>query len=170
MGAVIRTTGGAAALVATCANARRPASAATLLISLSGAMRRLRFGLLGVLAVLAAGVAGSANEIANADNSFPHARFTPPTVYGTGAYPTTVAAGDLNGDGKPDVVVATGNGFEVLMNKTSSGSFATSLTKPASFGTGLVGSSTLVDLNGDGRLDVAITQPLGNEIAVFTNS
>jgi hypothetical protein len=46
--------------------------------------------------------------------------FQPPTTYATGSFPNSIAIGDLNGDGRPDVVTADlGSGdASVLLNKT----------------------------------------------------
>lgn len=46
--------------------------------------------------------------------------FQPPTTYETGSFPNSIAIGDLNGDGRPDVVTADlGSGdASVLLNKT----------------------------------------------------
>jgi autotransporter translocation and assembly factor TamB len=45
--------------------------------------------------------------------------FAPARNYGTGGGPTSVAIGDLNGDGKPDLVTANvyGNSASVLLNR-----------------------------------------------------
>ena len=78
-------------------------------------------------------------------------------VFPAGANPTAVAIGDLNGDGKPDVVVANNaainfNGsFSVLLNN-GDGTFTQVQTSvPNTF----VLAVAVADFNGDGKLDVA---------------
>src|SRR5262249_38950719 len=53
--------------------------------------------------------------------------FAPKVDFPTGASPSTVALADLDGDGKPDVVVgnAVGNTVSVYRNTSSAGSFST---------------------------------------------
>ena len=63
------------------------------------------------------------------------------------------AAADLDGDGKPDLVIAAGNGIAVLLGK-GDGSFQAALAYSASTAADVV----LTDLNGDGRLDLAIAE------------
>jgi hypothetical protein len=58
----------------------------------------------------------------------------------------SLAVGDINGDGKPDIV--TGNGAVLLGN--GDGTFHTG----PSYAGGLGGYVTLADVNGDGKLDV----------------
>jgi hypothetical protein len=44
-------------------------------------------------------------------------RFGAPLHYATGSNPTSMTVGDLNGDGRPDIAVATSRGaITVLLN------------------------------------------------------
>ena len=71
--------------------------------------------------------------------------------YAAGTSPVAVALGDLNADGKPDIVAASGTGVSVLLN-AGNGTFAT----PGSYGAGTKpGSVAVGDLNGDGKPDIA---------------
>lgn len=77
--------------------------------------------------------------------------FHSPQSYYAGE-PLFVGSGDLNGDGKPDmVVVNVGGPLQTLLNNgdgTFSPSATISITTPIAFAIG--------DFNGDGKLDVAI--------------
>jgi hypothetical protein len=44
--------------------------------------------------------------------------FSAATSYRVGSQPIAVAVGDVNGDGKPDLVTAGGNGVTVLLNQS----------------------------------------------------
>src|SRR6266511_4222973 len=73
--------------------------------------------------------------------------------YPAGREPASVATGDLNGDGKPDLVTANGiaNTVSVLLNK-GDGSFQAKLD----YQTGREPASVAIgDLNGDGKPDLA---------------
>ncbi len=73
----------------------------------------------------------------------------------TGGYLTTaIAAGDLNKDGRPDVVLGTGDGKVVyLLNKGGDDPFAGSV--PVVLDTaGAINDLKLADFNQDGRLDL----------------
>jgi hypothetical protein len=85
----------------------------------------------------------------------------------TGANPSDVAAADLNGDGKPDLVTANGNGNTVsVLLSNGNGSFAAKVDYP----TGLVPVAVAAaDLDGDGKPDLAVTNAL-NLVTVLINT
>jgi hypothetical protein len=90
--------------------------------------------------------------------------FQPPLSYkASGLNPSSVAATDLNGDGKPDLVVINacatqscndGN-IGVLLGK-GDGSFRSPVTIPS--GGSLPLSVAIEDFNGDGKADLAVAQ------------
>jgi hypothetical protein len=66
---------------------------------------------------------------------------------------TKVAVGDVNSDGKPDIVAAAGTEVDVLLN-TGSGTFAAA--QPYGVAAGSI-AVALGDVNGDGTLDIVTT-------------
>lgn len=88
-----------------------------------------------------------------------HGKFLAPVTYATQSGAVDVAVGDLNGDGKPDLVVAnfgpapSGSVSVLLQNPATPGTFGAATNYPG-FGQPL--SVAIADLNGDGHPDIAV--------------
>ena len=86
--------------------------------------------------------------------------FSPRTAYRVGNQPLGVFVTDVNGDGKPDLVVSNNFSFSVsvLLNQTPPGADQPSFRAPVDFPASgaLIGPETLAagDLNADGRPDI----------------
>jgi hypothetical protein len=90
----------------------------------------------------------------------------------TGPQPSSVAAGDLDGDDRPDLAVSiypqTLSSISVYRNLSTPGTFA--FAGKVDYQTGSnPGSIAMADLNGDGKLDLATSNATANTISVFRN-
>lgn len=91
-------------------------------------------------------------------------KFVPASTI-VGATPLTVAAMDVNGDGKTDLVVSYSNGINTY---TNAGNATFSLASSISANNGGINYATSADMDGDGRPDL-ITANGDNSMTVYEN-
>ena len=98
--------------------------------------------------------------------------FTTQHEYAVGSVPFFVASGDVNGDGKSDLIIANGGGqtVSVLINRTQAGSSVADFAEQQEFLTNLGPATVAVtDINQDGRLDL-VAASFNGRIAVLLNT
>jgi hypothetical protein len=94
------------------------------------------------------------------------ATFAGPVLYGTGGPPRSIAIGDLDAKGGPDMAVALYNLVSVFTNP-GDGTFSGPTNYTVGASTSIVSSIAVGDFNVDGHLDFAVAKPLG--MGVFLN-
>jgi hypothetical protein len=94
--------------------------------------------------------------------------FTGAGGYGVGESPRSVAVGDFNGDGHPDLAVANAGSDNVsILLGTGGGAF----TGPTNFPVGTAPSSVAVgDFNSDGHPDLSVANYGSNNVSVLRNN
>jgi hypothetical protein len=115
-------------------------------------------------AILATSGAGVSDVSVLVQDAAHPGQFLPAASYATGPNPRSVAIGDLDGDGKPDLAVADDGGVTLLLQNPG-GPAGTFLPRQTiSIGEPIY-SIALADLNGDGRLDLIVTNAV--DVLVF---
>ncbi len=88
----------------------------------------------------------------------------------TDTIPSSIAIGDIDGDGKPDIVIVNNktNSISVLRNTGSAGNV--SFAKKVDFVVGSIPESVAIsDLDGDGKLDLAVTNSNERTVSILRN-
>ncbi|HUB59235.1 MAG TPA: FG-GAP-like repeat-containing protein [Puia sp.] len=90
---------------------------------------------------------------------------------GNNGYPIGVAAGDLDGDGKPDIVISNyfTQTLTFYLNASSSGNIVMDSVLSVPSGNYILGAS-IADLNGDGKPEVMVACQGSNLLSIYTNS
>jgi hypothetical protein len=108
------------------------------------------------------------------NNSTPgHISFTEVASFtmGNTGYPIGVTAGDLDGDGKPDIVISNyyTQTLTFYLNASSSGHIVMDSVLSVHSGNYILGAS-IADVNGDGKPEVIVACQGSNLISIYTNS
>jgi hypothetical protein len=100
--------------------------------------------------------------------------FAPVVYFTAGKQASEVALGDIDGDGKPDIIVANqkSKSISILRNVTTNGVInAGSFSAAVNFPAGTKPKSiALGDLNGDGRVDIVVANQKSNNVSVYRNT
>jgi hypothetical protein len=91
--------------------------------------------------------------------------FQTPGSFTTGQSPNSMAVGDFNGDGRPDIAVSTEFGSLLVFSNTNGGNFSASAI---SLGANSAGPLAVGDFNGDGVADLVV--PVSVTSVAFTAS
>jgi hypothetical protein len=80
-----------------------------------------------------------------------------------GQYPLSIAVGDLNGDGKPDIVSANELADSVTLLVQDNAGFVAARDYPMPYPLGVAAA----DFNGDGHPDMVVAQNLANQVVIM---
>jgi photosystem II stability/assembly factor-like uncharacterized protein len=117
---------------------------------------------------------GTVSVLRNTSNngSITPSSFAAKVDFTTGLNPISVTIGDLNGDGRIDLIVPNGDMISVFRNTGSSGSITpSSFAAKVDFTTGFSSASIAAgDLDGDGKADLAVANYSSSTVSVFRNT
>jgi hypothetical protein len=99
--------------------------------------------------------------------------FTAKVDFTTGTTPSVVAIGDIDGDGKPDLTVSnySSANVSVFRNTSTSGTIdSNSFAAKTDFTSGVGPYVTLAELDGDGKIDLAVVNHIGNTVSLYRST
>ncbi len=89
----------------------------------------------------------------------------------SGTTPASVAVGDLDGDGKPDMAISNSNSSTVTIFRNTSSAGVISFAAKADLTTGSIPfGANLADLDGDGNMDVIVPNYGSGTVSLFRNT
>ena len=96
------------------------------------------------------------------------------TDYNTGPDPKQIAIGDLDGDGKPDIVVTNFNSgnaslISIFRNTSTAGIISFASKADYTTGNGTLGIA-VADMNGDGKPDIVVSSGNSGIFSIFFNT
>jgi hypothetical protein len=99
--------------------------------------------------------------------------FATQQTFTVGGSPASLAAADINGDGKPDLIAANngGSSASVLLNTTAPGATTPTFAAQQTFAVGGAPISVaMADVNGDGKSDLITVNAADNTVSVLLNT
>jgi hypothetical protein len=104
--------------------------------------------------------------LGNGSGGFTQAAGSP---FAVGSFPSSVAVGDMNGDGRLDLAVAnTGSSNVTVLLGNGSGGFTPAPGSPVPMGAGTLPRSVAVGyMNGDGHLDIAVASTGSDRVTIL---
>jgi len=99
------------------------------------------------------------------------ASFATAQSFTTGLNPHSIVTTDVNGDGRPDLIVANDfdNTVSVLLNTTAAGAAIPSFAAQQAFAVGNTFSVTTADVDGDGKPDLIVANSNDLTVSVLLN-
>ncbi|WP_345951956.1 FG-GAP-like repeat-containing protein [Mucilaginibacter sp. PAMB04274] len=100
--------------------------------------------------------------------------FAPAVSFTKGIAPSSVGVADIDGDGKPDLVITNNESkiISILRNRIQNNVITTTSFEPkVDFDTGWASNSlSLDDIDGDGKVDIVVANQDENTLSIFRNT